>query len=193
MNDPVTREQTLLAVRTVFLLTLALMSGCFVSCEQPGSSVMFELHAYKVLLELGRRITKFCFCSFGAGFQKPSKWLHNKPWYDGLAGQCTCLYRNRHFTVQGSFTRAAIALFRERCQPNIVEVYGREPKPGEAVSSFSASYPLPLCRQMAVGSRRAHEAAQAGKAGPQLDNDATDSDLKLRPWHEDPEWVEDSL
>lgn len=91
MNDPVTREQTLLAVRTVFLLTLALMSGCFVSCEQPGSSVMFELHAYKVLLELGRRITKFCFCSFGAGFQKPSKWLHNKPWYDGLAGQCTCL------------------------------------------------------------------------------------------------------
>lgn len=44
---------------------------------------------------------------------------------------------------------------------------------------------------MAVGSRRAHEAAQAGKAGPQLDNDATDSDLKLRPWHEDPEWVGD--
>lgn len=186
MHDPQTREQTLLAVRTAFLLALALQSGCFVSCEQPGSSVMFELHAFKVLLELGCIITKFSFCSFGAGFQKPSKWLHNKPWYKALEGRCSCPYKNRHFTVQGSFTQAALDLFRERCQPDIVQVYGREPALGEAVSSFSASYPLPLCKRMAAGSKIAHAAvstsmAEMGSSSP------AGSDLEdIRPWHEEP-------
>lgn len=191
MGDPVTKEQTLLAVRTAFLLILALNSGCFVSCEQPGSSVMFELHAFKVLLALGCRITKFSFCSYGAGFQKPSKWLHNKSWYDNLAGPCSCAYKNRHFTVQGSFTRAAIDLFRERCRPDIVQVYGREPELGEAVSSFSASYPLPLCRLMAIGSKTAHAAAQAGRAEVCFEGAPSSEGASLRQWREDPEWVED--
>ena len=77
-----TAEQTSLAVRTaLILLTLALLAGGYISREQPGGSVMFELHAFRGLLQLGCQITKFCFCSFGSAFMKPSKWLHNKPWY----------------------------------------------------------------------------------------------------------------
>ena len=37
MSDSLTREQTLLAVRTAFILILAVRSGCFISVEQPGS------------------------------------------------------------------------------------------------------------------------------------------------------------
>ena len=71
-------EQTKLAIRTAFILILALTAGSFVSVEQPGSSVMFELHIFKVLVALGCVITKFPFCAYGSGFNKPSKWLHNK-------------------------------------------------------------------------------------------------------------------
>lgn len=192
MRDPVTCEQTLLAVRTAFLLMLALKSGSFISCEQPGGSVMFELHAFRVLVELGCWITKFSFCSYGAGFQKLSKWLHNKPWYVALEGPCSCAYKNRHFTVQGSFTRAALDLFRSRCKPNIVEVYGREPRVGEPVSSFSASYPLPLCRIMAAGSAVAHKVSGEGEAVQMPPSAPVDGGTDgLRPWREDPEWIED--
>ena len=190
-EDPLILEQTMLAVRTAFLLILALQSGSYISCEQPGGSVMFELHAFQVLVNLGCWITRFNFCSCGAGFQKPSKWLHNKPWYLALAGVCNCPYKHRHFTVQGSFTKSAINLFRTRCNPDILQVYGREPKIGEPVSSFSTSYPLPLCRKMAAGSVAAHavfknsdEAAQSTKGLPEVSE-------VLRPWHEDPEWIED--
>ena len=183
-SDPLTAEQTRLAVRTAFLLLVALVHGCFISCEQPGSSVMFELDIFKRLLAKGCWLTKFCFCSFGSAFNKPSKWLHNKPWLLRLAGVCSCLYRNRHFVVQGTFTRKNIREFDKRCRPNCTEVYGRLPVPGEAVSAFSASYPRELCRAMARGS--ADFFLETGrKAGPMEENG------KLRAWHEDPDWVHD--
>lgn len=56
-QDPQTAEQTSLAVRTAFLLTLALLAGGYISREQPGWSVMFELHAFRVLLSLGCCVT----------------------------------------------------------------------------------------------------------------------------------------
>ena len=43
MADLCTREQTVLAVRTAFVMILAVRSGCLISVEQPGSSVMFFL------------------------------------------------------------------------------------------------------------------------------------------------------
>ena len=197
-NDSVTKSQTLLAIRTAFLLTLAVCSGCFVSCEQPGSSVMFRLHAFKRLLELGCRITRFCFCSFGMAFQKASQWLHNKPWYEALSGKCNCAHSRNHFTIEGTFTRASIPVFDRRCRPDAVGVYGRLPRPGEAVSAHSASYPLPLCRTMAAGSRKAHRAAAeqfgAGLRGlsvPSRPCEAAEEDSGLRDWFDDPEWVED--
>ena len=130
-----------------------------------------------MLVSLGCWITKFSFCSFGAGFQKPSKWLHNKPWYCGLAGPYSCAYKNRHFTVQGSFTKDVLQTFRQRCTPSVVEVYGREPQLGEAVSNFSASYPLLLCRRMALGSAAAHsERGMGNKAGER--STAGDTDME---------------
>eukprot|EP00438_Fugacium_kawagutii_P033349 Skav204235 [mRNA] locus=scaffold1550:277390:299473:- [translate_table: standard] len=182
-DDVVTKEQTMLAVRTAFLLLIAIAAGSYVSCEQPGSSVMFCLRIFGRLLELGCRITKFCFCSFGSGFNKPSKWLHNKPWMDSLAGKCNCRYRNNHFVVQGTFTRANIRIFNQRCNPDCATVYGRMPRVGEAVSSFSAQYPLPLCRAIAKGKRDWNPSEMTGPA-------AVDP-AAMRAWHEDPDWVYD--
>lgn len=194
-HDPKTLEQTMLAVRTAFLMTLALLSGSYISVEQPGGSVMFLLAAFQRLLQRGCRITKFCFCSFGSGFKKPSKWLHNKPWYDHLAGTCSCEFKNRHFTVQGTFTSATIQQFDRRCKPDTASVYGRQPRPGEAVSSFSASYPQALCQAMASGSAAALRAGAAPQVVPCFSadvelEDAGDS-LQEREWFDDPLWVED--
>ena len=186
MHDPVTREQTLLAVRIAFIMILAVLRGCFISVEQPGSSVMFCLHIYRVLLALGCRITKFPFCGHGSGFMKPSKWLHNKPWLDGLSAQCVCKHKNAHFVVQGSFTHASIREFNKRCEPGVVEVYGRMPRPGEAVSSFSASYPIPLCEKMAAGSKAAHAGLWPDRAST-LPGRTDD----VRSWHDDPDWVQE--
>ena len=195
IRDPLTREQTLLAIRTAFLLTLAILSGSFVSVEQPGSSVMFLLAAFQRLLALGCKITKFCFCSFGSGFKKPSKWLHNKPWYDVLSGTCSCPHRNAHFTVQGTFTRASIRTFDLHCRPNAMTVYGHVPEVGTPVSRYSASYPLPLCQVMAAGCHAAfksgvkpHSCERTCSSAAELDEA---DDLGLREWHDDPLWVED--
>ena len=189
LQDPFTKEQTLLAVRTAFLLIVALLAGSFVSCEQLGSSVMFELHIFQVLVSLGCQITKFCFCSYGSAFMKPSKWLHNKPWLLNLAGQCNCAHQGNHFVIQGSFTRASRRVFDRRCSPNAVEVYGRFPDVGEAVSKYSASYPKPLCKIMALGSVAAHQSNSSALVGSGASN--LTEDEALRPWHEDPDWVYD--
>ena len=133
----------MLAVRTGFLLMLAFRSGCFISCEQPGGSVMFHLHIFQVLSSMGCHVTKFCFCGHGSGFQKASKWLHNKNWYLSLEAQCKCPYKGQRFTVQGSFTRAAIALFNQRCRPNTMSVYGHERRASQSVFSI---LPPPLVR-----------------------------------------------
>lgn len=177
-------------------MMLACLSGCFISVEQPGSSAMFMLEAFQRLLDLGCRITKFCFCSYGSGFQKPSKWLRNKHWYDALAGQCSCDYKGRHFTVQGTFTRASVHVFNQRCKPDAQTVYGRIPRAGEAVSSYSASYPLPLCQAMAAGSKAAFDAGVSntchGASAPSRPPAADlDDDLPVRKWFDDPAWVED--
>lgn len=42
INDPLTREQTRLALRTAFLMFIVVQTGLFFSVEQPGSSVMFR-------------------------------------------------------------------------------------------------------------------------------------------------------
>ena len=142
-SDPKTAEQTSLAVRTAFLLTVAVLAGCFISCEQPGGSVMFRLHAYRVLLDLGCRITRMCFCSYGSAFMKPSQWLRNKPWYDVLGGGCNCKYKGKHFTVQGTFTKQSVVLFDARCTPDSQSVYGRRPSVGEAVSRYGVGIRMP--------------------------------------------------
>lgn len=140
-DDPVTKQQTLLAVRAAFILTLALLKGAFISVEQPGSSVMFLLRCFQVLIGLGCVVTRFPFCRFGSGFNKPSKRLHNKPWLTSLENTCSCEYRKQHFVIEGTFTRSSIHEFDKRCKPSCRAVYGRDPKPGEAVSAFCTPSP----------------------------------------------------
>lgn len=65
MRDPITREHTLLARRTAFLLNLVWSMGRFFSVEQPGSSVMFHLDIFQRMVFRGCVITKMCFGAFG--------------------------------------------------------------------------------------------------------------------------------
>ena len=206
VNDPLTREQNSLARRTGFILMLALLHGCFISIEQPGSSVMFGLQIFKSLAMKGCVLSKFCFCSYGSGFKKPSKWLHNKPWLLELESKCSCRTAESHCVIQGSFTHGKIEEFETKCKPSSEVVYGRSPKLGESLASYSASYPLPLVRRMALGSR-AHKEGHSviiplsrkcqtlSELGcldaddPMLVRSAERLQPALRPWYEDPDWV----
>ena len=53
MWDPLTREHTLLALRTAFLMNLVMLAGGFFSVEQPGSSVMFYLDVFQRMVFRG--------------------------------------------------------------------------------------------------------------------------------------------
>ena len=206
-EDPFTAYHNLLAIRTAMILTIALLGGQFISLEQPGSSRLFHLDCYKVLIALGCVISHFTFCAYGSGFRKASKWLHNKPWLIPLESSCTCHYKGNHFTVQGTFTKASIADFDHRCVPSCTAVYGRNPKVGESVASFSASYPVQLVHRMASGALSAKrgivpKVPQSVRlrtykevnifpnslidcfVGP-----STEKHYPPRPWFEDPEWI----
>lgn len=203
-SDPYTAYHNMLARRTAFLLTIVLLTGHYISIEQPGSSRLFLLHCYRVLVSLGCVISHFCFCSFGSPFQKASKWLHNKPWVLPLECSCQCPHKGQHFVVQGSFTAASIADFERRCRPSSAAVYGHSPQVGETVASFSAAYPLRLVQSMASGLSQAvrgtvspipisHKLRSLAEVGFSQDeiplNRNTESPYPNRPWHETPEWI----
>ena len=203
-SDPFTSYHNMLARRTAFVLTIALTLGCFVSVEQPKNSRLFRLHCFQVMVKLGCIISHFCFCSYGSAFQKASKWLHNKPWLVDLESTCDCPYKGNHFKIEGTFTKESLAEFCKRCRPSCTAVFGHTPTVGQAVSEFSAAYPLRLVHMMASG----HVAAKRGslsriplsKQYEALSEvgladleptwlPATDSAYPARPWFEDPEWV----
>ena len=203
-SDPFTAFHNMLARRTAFVLVIAVLSGLFVSAEQPGSPRMFLLHCYRMLVSLGCVISHFSFCNFGSGFQKASKWLHNKPWLLPLEGKCSCPYKGSHFVIQGSFTLSLIEDFERRCRPSCEHVYGRRPRAGEVISAFSASYPRRLVDRMASGLLAAKQ-GNIGKIphkvhvrtlqelGLETSQDyvaiPTDPEFALRVPHEDPEWI----
>lgn len=204
-DDPLTSEQNSLALRTAFLFSVAIDYGAFVSIEQPGSSVMFYMHAFKVLAMKGCVLSKFCFCAYGSGFKKPSKWLRNKPWLLEVEAKCTCPDASRHCLIEGSFTASKIAEFESKCRPNSTAIYGRPPRLGESVASYSASYPLPLVRRMAAGaqafrlgdtsvipiSRKVSTLQELGCVKDIPQSLSGSGQPALRQWHEDPEWVEE--
>eukprot|EP00438_Fugacium_kawagutii_P036409 Skav232849 [mRNA] locus=scaffold1834:904019:906102:- [translate_table: standard] len=130
---------------------IVVLSGAYFSCEQSGSSVMFRMHLFRVLLFLGCTITRVASCSFGSAFNKPYQWLRNKGGLLDLEGKCQCRWKGKHFKVEGSFTRQSISEFNSRCTPDALAVYGRLPRLGEAVSSFSAQYPRSMMNRMAQG------------------------------------------
>ncbi len=201
--EPFTAFHNMLARRAAFVLTIALLQGAFISVEQPGSSRMFRLHCYRVLVQLGCVISRYAFCNFGSAFNKPSKWLHNKPWLTRFEGNCSCPYAKNHLIIQGSFTRETLAVFHERCRPSCKEVYGCEPQLGEAVSSFSGAYPRRLMDGMAAGLVAAKDGrighftqaqhdrtlAEVGMSGSAFVEPPVVINTAVREWHEDPEWI----
>lgn len=203
LSDPLTAEQNALAWRTAFLLNIAMSNGAFVSVEQPGNSVMFYMNAFISLALRGCILSRFCFCAFGSGFKKPSRWLHNKPWLIEVESKCTCSGPEAHCIIEGSFTPDKLKDFESKCRPNSVAVYGRAPTPGESVASFSASYPLPFVRRAAVGaaahkagsslviplSRKISTLRELGVIGSEFAGGEDKEAQSLRPWHEDPEWI----
>ena len=205
LSDPLTREQTRLAIRTAFLMHLVIASGRFFSVEQPGSSVMFYLDIFKRLIYKGAIITRMCFCAFGSPFKKPSQWLHNKPWMAELEIPCRCACSSEHFTIEGTFTKSSIVDFEQKCKPSSEVVYGRCPQVGEAVAAFSASYPTGLCRRIASGAAQARDdtvgllrlsehVRSLARVGEKLDLPGgllREPLASARAFHEDPEWIEE--
>jgi len=205
ISDPLTREQTLLALRTAFLMHLVMFSGRYFSIEQPGSSVMFYLDVFKRLIYRGAVITRMCFCAFGSPFKKPSQWLHNKPWMVELEVPCRCSSPDDHFTIEGSFTRQSVLDFERMCKPSSETVYGRAPQVGEAVAAFSASYPTGLCRRIASGAAQAkndsiglirlsEHVRSLSRVGEKISLPAgllQEPLAQARAFHEDPEWIEE--
>lgn len=205
-SDSYTAYHNKMAQRTAIILILALKAGSFISVEQPGNSRLFLLDVYQTLVRLGCVITHFSFCSFGSGFHKPSKWLHNKPWVVPLGCSCCCPYKGNHFVIQGTFTRASIAEFQKRCRPSIIDVYGYIPKPGDRVSEYSAAYPLRLVQAFALGSKAAATqppgtipAEVVRKTCIELGIDyntcvpsvSPEPSYSARQWFEDPEWIDE--
>ena len=154
-EDPLAKLHNRLAMRTAFLFCIVALTGGYFSVEQPGSSCVFYLDCFRALVALGAVITRLCCCAFGTPYKKPLQWLHNKPWLADLARPCTCGKAKPHFIIEGTFTKSSAVAFDQLCCPNAKALLGRQPRPGESVASFSASYPLTLCRLMAVGSSAA--------------------------------------
>eukprot|EP00438_Fugacium_kawagutii_P010778 Skav220890 [mRNA] locus=scaffold3880:13453:20349:+ [translate_table: standard] len=210
LRDPLTAQRNLLAMRTAMLGLIVIASGAYFSCEQPGSSVMFRMHLFRILVSRGCVITRMCFCNFGSAFNKPSQWLHNKGWLLPLEGTCRCRWSGQHFVVQGTFTRASILDFNRCCIPDAKTVYGREPSVGEAVSSYSAQYPAGLMTRMAQGSKLSKtqgppviplsavvlsykrvgmELPSTLQPPPEPSVDSDAITVESREWFEDPEWI----
>ena len=203
-HDPFTAYHNMLAIRSAFIMTVALLLGQFVSAEQPRNSRMFMLHCFRILVTLGCVISHYDFCAFGSAFHKPSKWLHNKPWLIPIERRCDCPYRGKHFVVQGSFTKESVDEFCSRCRPSCENVYGDSPKPGDRASTFSGRYPSGLIDRMASGSLASKQGCPlnipleirirslqelslpSDQITPQR---CTEESYPARPWYEDPEWI----
>ena len=72
LHDPLTAAHNVLAMRTATLGLIVIATGAYFSCEQPGSSVMFRMHLFRVLVQRGCVVTRMAFCNFGSAFNKPS-------------------------------------------------------------------------------------------------------------------------
>ena len=164
---------------------------------------MFYMQCFTRLASLGAVLTRLCCCAYGSPFKKPLQFLHNKPWLLELSCKCTCPKTRPHFIVQGSFTRDSVPAFEAACVPSSEAVFGKTPKPGQPVASFSAAYPMPLVRRMAAGSSQAKmgscpviplsaKHATLGALGlrdletlPCFEGEEPSS----RAFHDDPEWI----
>ena len=203
--DGFTAHHNMLARRTAFVLTVALLQGQWVSVEQPAGTSLYHLHCFRLLAQLGCLVTTFCFCSYGSPFLKRSRWLRNKPWLCKLASTCSCGHAGSHFEVRGSFTQERLLEFRKRCRPDVRRVYGVEPVRGQSVAAYSGAYPLGLTSRMASGSLAASagvvprvpmaarlETARFLGFDPNTPSPLPAPDSQpypVRAWHEDPQWI----
>ena len=144
-----THEGNQFAIRGGFILFLCHYYDILVSAEQPNGSVMFRLDLYERLLNQGFSSVRFPFCSWGTPFQKLSWWIYNNPLFSELADHCRCGAAGNHFRVRGTFDALRLAQFKRCCRPDVIEVFGREPRLNEHVAHFSGGYPIPLCKAVA--------------------------------------------
>lgn len=177
-SEKATSEGNHFAVRAAFLLFLCHHYNILGTAEQPGGSVMFRLDIFQRLLSTTFFSIRFPFCSWGSPCQKISWWISNNVRHKNLEASCSCGYSGRHFRVQGCFDRLRLVDFERRCKPSLEVVFGRRPRLGEHVASFSAAYPLPLCDEIArLNQMTLH------------DKHNSDWSPNLRPSSTSPAWV----
>lgn len=148
-DDSDTAEGNQFAMRGGFVLWLCYAYDLLCTMEQPGGSVMYRMDIFQRLLRKGFYSSRFPFCSWGTPFQKLSWWIGSNPVILGLPSKCSCGFNGRHFRVQGVFDRLRLQQFKQLCRPDVVSVFGKAPRLGQHVASFSAAYPIPLCDHIA--------------------------------------------
>lgn len=140
-DEPATALGNRFAMRGGFILFLCYYYGVLCSIEQPGGSVMYQLHCYQQLIKAGFHSIRFPFCSWGTPFQKLSWWLGNNPFLLKLRGTCTCGRKGSHFRVQGTFDRRSLKQFASSAGPVLKRSSGELPMSGSMLLSFQLHTP----------------------------------------------------
>ncbi|CAE7765217.1 unnamed protein product [Symbiodinium sp. CCMP2592] len=193
------------ARRLCFIMTVALRCNQWINVEQPASSSLFRLACFRNLAVLGCVLTSVCWCSFGAPFSSPKRWLHNKPWLCSLQSRCSCEYSGRHWPTSGSFTESSLVEFAARCKPSLAQVYESAPSVGQAFVDFAFMMPLGLSARLRSGTLSAYRGhlprvplSMRQETARKLEVQSCTELLSCtggvtpyppRSWHEDPEWI----
>lgn len=177
--DPDTRQGNSFATRSGFILHLCAAYGLLCSCEQPRGSVMFRLDCFRRLKARGFVEVDFCLCTYGSPFMTPSRWLANNTDLLRMRGTCSCPLKDKHLRVGSTFTADNIVQFRRLCRPSSLEVFGRDPKPGEALCKFSGMCPLPAAKHL------------LDLQLPAINDLKARTVTLSRPAHQPPRWVAD--
>ena len=152
-DEPITRGGTLLAMRAALIMHLCAAYGLISTSETPLGSVMYRLDCFQRLRLRGFVDVKFCYCTYGTPYKKPSHWLCNRSEVSEMCGGCGCGAQAGHLRIERTFTHESVKEFCAHCKPDCVTVFGRIPKAGEAVCKMSGICPIPalrhLCRLLA--------------------------------------------
>ena len=202
-QDPVTLQHTKCARRLSLIANIIASSGSYFSIVQPRSSVMFQLHSFRVLCLRGAVLTRLRYAEFGSPFRGSTVWLHNKPWVEALGTLHQVSSEPAPLQVSGSVSPGLLAELEVRCQPSVSAVLGRTVQCGESVAKLAAVPPTFLCQRVAAGSlhelrvgsapmpesARLRSVREGWPGIPEVVPPARDAQFEERPFYDDPEWI----
>ena len=103
-GDPITKEANIMAERSAALAEVMLKMGGWFSIENPESSLMWDMKAFKRLIKLPDvLVTSFDQCMWGSPHKKPTTVITNASWIP--ATRCSMTVPHRHIPLVGKVPR----------------------------------------------------------------------------------------